>query len=103
MITGSADVPKTSNVHQNFVHVFAGEVRRHHLLQDIGEFIVLRSGDLGVNTKVTNLVVGWGMTTVSFDSLDDGVEIVECSIPSLALSSHPNAEITSRPRSVWVL
>jgi hypothetical protein len=63
----------------------------------------LGPSNLWINTEVTNLVVGWGLTTVAFHRLDDGVKIVECDIPTLALCSHPDAEVTSRPLTIRIL
>ncbi len=62
----------------------------------------MRPSHLGINTKIANLVVRWRVTAVTLDSLDDGVEIIECGTPALALHSHTDTEITSRPLSIRI-
>jgi len=72
------------------------------LLQNIGNFIVLRPSDFGIDSEVTYLVVGWRPTTATFYSFDDGIKIVERYVPTLTLCSHSDTEITSRPLSIRV-
>jgi hypothetical protein len=61
-----------------------------HLLQDIREIVALGPCSLWIDTEVTNLLVGWRVTTVGFDGLNNGVEIVECDISTLSTTQlHP--------------
>jgi len=73
------------------------------LLQDIRKFIALCPSDFRINTEVTYLLVGWRPPAIAFYRLNDGIKIIKCDVSSVTLSSHSNAEITSRPLTIWVL
>jgi hypothetical protein len=104
VITCRADVPKATDVHQHLVHIFhQRNPASPSLLQDIGEIIVLRPGDLGIAAEVTYLLVGARVTAVAVHRLDNGVEIIKGSVSTLTLCSYPGAKITSRPLSIRIL
>jgi hypothetical protein len=63
----------------------------------------LCSSDFWIDPEIAYLVVGRCTTSIAFDCLDHGVEIVERGTPTLSLRSYTDAEIASRPLSVRIL
>lgn len=63
----------------------------------------MRPARFGIDAEVTDLLVGWRVTTVARYRLDDVVEGVERGTPAVTLGSHPETEVTSRPLPVRVL
>ena len=72
------------------------------LLEGVRKLVTSCPSDFGADTEIANLVVSRRVATIAFDRVDDGVEVVECSSPTLSLCCHADTEVTSRPLSIRI-